>query len=177
MSIPIDRKEKLNLLADNAFHFEILELPYFSAFAQTFELPGVTLGRAIRPTPLVDIPEPGDKLEFDDFSITFLIDEELKNYKEIWKWLMHLGYPKNTKEYRLMVQKQTAYTRKSDIQLNCMTNKFNITDSIVFHSAFPIALSGIVFDSANTDVDHPVATATFAYSDYSFRGISTVTPE
>lgn len=174
MTIDLTRKDSMNLLSDNAYHFEILELPLFSAFAQTFELPGITLGRAIRQTPLVDIPEPGDKIDFDDFTITFLVDEMMTNYKEIWKWMIHLGYPKSTAEYRALMAEGSVYTRKSDISLNLLSNKFNINDAVVFHGCFPVILSGITFDSANTEVSHPVATATFAYSDYAFRNLSTI---
>lgn len=173
MAIDNTNSKKLNILADNAYHFEIANLPMFSLFAQTFELPGVNLGQASRPTPLSDVPEPGDKVTFNDLMVTFLVDEGLQNYKEIWKWIMHLGYPQNTKEYRNLVQGNSPYTRKSDIRLNVLTNKFNISQPVIFVDAFPYSISGIVFNSANPEVEHPVATASFVYSLYYFDGDQT----
>lgn len=175
MTITLEDAKKLNILADNAYHFEILNLPFFSMFSQSFELPGVSMGSATRPTPLVDIPEPGDKISFNDLSITFLVDEELQNYREIWKWMMHLGYPRNTKEYRNLVQSNSPYTRKSDINMNVLTNKFNIAQPVKFLDCFPYALSGILFNSANTEIEHPVATASFQYSVYYFENDQTFT--
>ena len=171
--IDINNAKGLNILADNAYHFEIANLPKFSLFAQTFELPGVSMGQYLRATPLSDYPEPGDKVTFNDLAVTFLVDEQLENYKEIWKWIMHLGYPQNTLEYKNLVEQKSPYTRKSDIRLNVLTNKFNISQAVIFLDAFPYSLSGIQFNSANPEVEHPVATANFVYSLYYFEGDQT----
>jgi len=173
MAIDLANPKELNLLSDNAFHFKIESLPKFSFFAQTFELPGVSMGQALRATPLVDYPVPGDKVEFNDLQVTFLVDESLENYKEVWKWIMHLGYPQNTREYKNLVTGNSPYIRTSDINLFTLSNKFNVINEVQFMDAFPYALSGIVFNSANTQVDHPVATASFQYSLYRFKGDST----
>jgi hypothetical protein len=169
MPINTNSVKELNLLSDQAFHFEILELPRFSYFAQTFEIPGISMGRAMYPTPLLDIPEPGEKVTFNDFDISFIVDEKLENYKELWKWMIHLGSPRNSNEYKRLVLGDTVYKRKSDISLNILTNKFNVDQTIVFQGAFPFALSGIRFNAANTELEHPMATASFAYEVYYFK--------
>jgi len=48
---------------------------------------------------LKDIPIPGDKLVFDDFRLTFNIDENLENYNLIQSWMRGLGYPESIYEY------------------------------------------------------------------------------
>ena len=45
-------------------------------------IPEITLGTSTQPTYLKDIDIPGDKLQFGDFSLRFIVDEELENYKE-----------------------------------------------------------------------------------------------
>ena len=42
---------------------------------------------AQQPNYLRDIPTPGDKMDFGDLSLRFLVDEDLKNYMEIQKWM------------------------------------------------------------------------------------------
>jgi hypothetical protein len=173
MAIDLNNITKQNLLADNGYHFEILNLPQFSLFSQTFELPGINLGVAVRPTPLKDIDEPGDKITFSDLTVTFLVDEQLENYKEIWKWIVYLGYPRSTEEYRNLIRGNSPYTRKSDMTMNVLTNKFNISNQVKFLDCWPYSLSGIQFNSANTEIEHPVATASFNYSVYYFEGDET----
>lgn len=172
--INIDNVKELNLLADNAYHFEILSMPKLSLFAQTFELPGCNMGIALQPSPMVDIPHPGDKVDFNDLQITFLVDEKLEAYKEVWKWMMYLAAPKSTEEYKKLVESESPYTRVSDIRMNVLTNKSNITQPVVFVGCFPYALSGILFNAANTEVEHPIATASFTYAYYYFKGDDTL---
>ena len=49
-------------------------------------IPDLNLGVANQPNYLRDIPVPGDKIDFGDLSIRFLVDEDLTNYMEIQKW-------------------------------------------------------------------------------------------
>ena len=45
-----------------------------------------------------DIDLPGDKLTFNDFSLRFLVDEDLENYNEIQKWMRGMGFPESLEE-------------------------------------------------------------------------------
>jgi hypothetical protein len=65
------------------------------SFGNSANIPGMTLGIANQPTYLKDIPTPGDKIEFDDFTIRFLVDENLENYMEIQNWIRGLGFPES----------------------------------------------------------------------------------
>ena len=56
-------------------------------------LPSVQNGFAVQPTPFVDLPRIGDKLNFAEFSIRFLISEDMVNYIELLEWLIALGFP------------------------------------------------------------------------------------
>ena len=48
---------------------------------------------ATQVTPLRDIPKPGTKLNYEDLTMTFIVDEDLANYQEIHGWLVGLGFP------------------------------------------------------------------------------------
>lgn len=165
----LDLGKKLNITKDANFHFGIPELPLFSLFCQTLDLPSVTLGVAEQPTPLVEVKHPGDKIVFEDLMVSFLVDEELTNYLEVFKWIMHLGYPRSTSQYRKLVQQDTVYTRKHELQCSLLTNKMNFRQRIVFVGAFPTNLSTLPFTTNNEGVGHLTATATFAYDYYYFE--------
>ena len=47
----------------------------------------------------IRIPVPGDKLAFS--LLSFSIDEDMKNFKEIYDWLIGLGYPDNFERNRV----------------------------------------------------------------------------
>ena len=93
---------KLDYASPTQFRFSIIKLPKVEYFATAANIPGITLGQANQPTPLKDIPIPGDKLEYDNLNITFLVDENLENYREIHGWLTGLGFPKDTAQFRAL---------------------------------------------------------------------------
>jgi hypothetical protein len=58
-----------NYLSPVGFKFSITKTPKVDFFSNSAEIPGINLGVAIQPTYLKDIPIPGDKLTYDDFSL------------------------------------------------------------------------------------------------------------
>ena len=91
---------KLDYASPTQFRFSIIKLPKVEYFATAANIPGIQLGQANQPTPLKDVPIPGDKLEYDNLNITFLVDENLENYREIHGWLTGLGFPKDNEQFR-----------------------------------------------------------------------------
>lgn len=160
-------KDNLNIASRANFRIEIPGLPLFSAFSQSFDLPSITLGVATQPTPLVDVKHPGDKLVFDEFGVDFMLDEQMKNYKELFTWINQLGYPRNTAQYKQLLDQDNPYKRKQDIYITSLTNKFNAFNTIIFTGCFPINIGGVEFNHAITDPEHPVCSVLFAY-DYFF---------
>ena len=41
----------------------------------------------------------GDTLDFEDLEITFLVNEDLSNYREIHDWMIGIGFPKNNEQF------------------------------------------------------------------------------
>ena len=77
---PYERQiENRNFLSPIGFKFSLTKAPKVSFFSNTAQIPGLTLMAAEQPTYLKNIPQPGDKMEFQDFTLRFLIDENLEN--------------------------------------------------------------------------------------------------
>ena len=90
--------ENRNFLSPTGFKLVLNRAPKVTFFANSANIPGITLGEATQPTYLKDIPTPGDKIVFDDFNIRFMVDEDLKNYMEIQNWIRGFGFPKSLQE-------------------------------------------------------------------------------
>ncbi len=164
--------QNLNILGDNNFHFEIQELPNVSLFAQNFAVPGVAMGRALVPTSNIDYNVPGDKVEFEDLVITFMVDEYMKNFIEVYNWMVALGFPESTDQFKKMKDNYTPFTEKSDIILTITTNKFNPHTRIHFVDCFPTDLNPIDFTNIDTTVTPLQSTVMFDYSYYYFVPIN-----
>ena len=75
------------------------KLPQVEFFVQTANIPGISLGTATVPTPLYYYPVPGDTIQYQSFDMSFLVDENLTNYKELHDWISGLGFPKNHTQF------------------------------------------------------------------------------
>ena len=51
------------------------------------------------PTPLINIPLPGEHMKFDDLEIIFKVDDDLTNYIELFNWFIALGKPDSYSQY------------------------------------------------------------------------------
>ena len=81
------------------FRFKCTKLPLVEYFCQTANIPSISLGTATINTPLYDYPVPGDTIQYQSFDMSFLVDENLSNYKELHDWINGLGFPKNHTQF------------------------------------------------------------------------------
>ena len=87
-----------NFLNPTGFRFILNRAPKVVFFSNQANIPGLNLGVTEQTSYLTDIPVPGDKLQFQDLTLRFLVDEDLENYLEIQHWLRGLGFPDSLKE-------------------------------------------------------------------------------
>lgn len=169
--INLELNKELNLMGANNFHFEAQELPKVSLFTQVFNMPGVNLGRAVVPTSLVDYDVAGDKMVFEDLTISFLVDEYMESYIEIFNWMSALGFPESTDQFKRLKKDETPYTEYSDILLTITTNKFNPIVKVNFVDCFPTDLAQLQLSTTDPTTTPIVCDVTFDYSYYYFEQI------
>ena len=68
--------ENRNFLAPVGFKFNLQRSPGVAYFCNQANIPDISLGVATQPNYLRDIPTPGDKMDFGDLSLRFLVDED-----------------------------------------------------------------------------------------------------
>jgi len=77
----------------NQFKIYLPIFPTTEWFVVQANVPDISLGTANQSTPFTDISLVGDKPQYGDFSITFMIDEQYKNYMEMYKWIKNIAFP------------------------------------------------------------------------------------
>ena len=169
------------------FRFGINQLPKVEFFTTSANLPGISLGELVIPTPYTDIPIVGDKITYENLSISFIVDEFLENYISIHNWLIGIGFPSDRQQFTTFrsttsntanaggggntdigkVGKTTAdRPLYSDATLTILSNKNNPIVEVNFHNVYPISLSALDFSQSATDVEYMTASAEFAYQIY-----------
>jgi hypothetical protein len=160
-----------NLLSPLGFKFNIARSPNLSFNVTSFTLPGISLAAIDLSTPFINIPLASTKNIYNAFNVTFKIDEDMNNYIEVYEWLLGLTAAKNFEKYKALSHNTKSHPGStsvltSDLNLSIMTSKFNHNISVNFYDAFPIELSDIEFNIADTAVSYLDATATFRYLSY-----------
>ena len=191
----IDRTpSKLDYASPIQFRFKMTKLPNVEFFVQTANIPGITLGEVTMPTPLKDIPMPGDKVTYQSLDVSFLVDENLNNYKEIHDWITGLGFPEDHKQFNTLLAtgadrfpgttSSTAATGTSipqplseggiysDATLTVLKNKNIAKTEIRFQNVYPVSLGGLSYDIKANDVSYLQVNASFNYMYYDIVQIS-----
>ena len=166
--------ENRNFLSPVGFKFGLKRSPAVAFFCNEANIPSIDLGIAEQPSYLKNIPIPGDKIQFGDLNLRFMVDEDLVNYMELQKWIRGLGFPESLKEFADLEKEaviKPSFANRGDniysdgtlqILSSNLVAKFNVN----FKDLFPVSLSTITFDATDTDIEYFTAEATFKYTIY-----------
>lgn len=168
-----------NFLSPIGFLFVLDKARNVSFLCQRAEIPAMSLGEVNIPTRgLVTIPVEGN-IRYGDFTIEFIVDEDLKNYLEIHNWMRALGTPQDLGERTTWKNRYSESPsedpRFSDATLQVLNNNNIANFDVVFKSLFPTELSTLSFDVTRSDNDFFIATATFKYTLYEIRNVNSQT--
>tara|TARA_R110002153_G_scaffold128652_1_gene277224 strand:- start:15 stop:545 length:531 start_codon:yes stop_codon:yes gene_type:complete len=164
-----------NFLSPVDFKLVIDRLPNVEFFVKGATIPGITSGTTAMPTPFKNYDNPGDKLVYDDFTVSIICDEDMKAFKEVSDWLVALTSPEDFAQYASL--KPKTFGRggepvnnlgdgvKSDGSLIVLNSNKNANVTIKFSDMFPISIGSISLDNAS-DLTPPVFDITFKYGKY-----------
>jgi hypothetical protein len=127
--------------------------------------------------------------------MSFLVDENLNNYKEIHDWILGLGFPNKNEQYANLqaagsdrfpgstagpvvpgVQAPQPLSEGgiySDAILTVLNSKNIAKTEIRFQNVYPTSLGGLNYDVRQTDVDYLSASVSFNYMNYDIVQVST----
>lgn len=174
-----DQLENKNFLSPIGFLFVLDKARGVSFLCQRAEIPSMSLGEVNIPTRgLVSIPVEGN-MRYGDFTVEFIVDEDLRNYMEIHNWMRALGTPQELSERTRWKSKYAEHSSKdsrySDATLQVLNNNNNANFDVIFKDLFPTELSTLSFDVTRSDNDYFTASVTFKYTLYEIRNVNTQT--
>ena len=155
-----EQPKNRNFLIPVGFKLDLEIFHGVDFFCQSASIPDISMPFAEVNTPFRNIPIAGSGgVDFADLSLTFIIDEELKNYISIHNWIRKFGLS----ESRIPDGTTDQY---SNGLLYILTSHNNINHIVQFKNMFPVSLSGVPFDATVGDVDYLSASVTFKYEKY-----------
>lgn len=143
------------------FIFTVAEIPETILSLQAVNLPALSMGAAFVTHASLDYSIPGDKLIFEPLSLSFIVDEDLDNYYEVFKWMWDFRNPED-----FSARKE----RTSQCELIPLTNHRNEGKrKFKFFDAFPTDLGGIDYNISLGDEEIQVAELQITYSYFKFE--------
>ena len=169
-----------NFLSPIGFKFTVSKTPKVNFFCNSARIPEIVLGTAVQPNYLKDIDLPGDKLQYGDFSLRFLVDEQLENYMAIHNWLTGLGFPQTAQEYKDLTTDQDDQRDPnqafSDGALHILNSNYRNVAVVKFEGMFPTSLSSLEFEATDNDINYFTAEVNFKYTVYNILAPNGRTP-
>ena len=175
----------------NQFKIFMPIFPTVEWFVVRCNIPSVTLGQADQYTPFVDIAVVGDKLQYGDFNITFLVDEQLKNYMEMYNWVKNIGFPFSGQDQfnrltrpdgqdrgansSVKLANSTTYVERNDrdlytdIIVTILSSKNNAVAEVFIYECFPVSLGTIEYNQQETDTSYATCDVSFAFTWYDVK--------
>ena len=173
---PLDNR---NFLSPTGIKFGLKRSPGVAFFCNQANIPALDLGVAEQPTYLKDIPIPGDKIQFGDLNLRFLVDEDLVNFMEIQNWIRGLGFPESLAEFNELKDQailgpmgKSTELVYSDGTLQILSSNLVPKFQVVFSDLFPYSLSTVTFDATDTDIEYFTADVAFKYTIYEITDLS-----
>jgi hypothetical protein len=181
MAKDFQQPDNENYLSPVGFKFVIQNLPNVQWFVQSINIPALSLGEISTPSPLLETFVPGTNLVFEPLNLTFIVDEDLGNWVEMYNWLTGLSAPQHYSQYKKLKEtgpgtgeaampgsRTSIY---SDASLVILNSNMKANHQIIFKELFPTMLSALEFNTVAGDIDYITATATFRFSYYTYEKI------
>jgi hypothetical protein len=153
-------QQDYNTLKSNAFNFVLARIPETAFRVTACNLPSVYI-----PTPEENPPGilqawSGTDSRFEELTLKFIVDENLRNYRELYNWITMQRYAARTDAVAPQYLESELY---SDGALITLTNASNPNIVFSFKNMFPTSLSELSFDTT-TAVMQVSCQAVFRYS-------------
>jgi len=165
-----------NFLHANKFQLNFGRTPNTQYFCQSVTVPGISMSEIQSPTPFSDLYLPGEKPIYDLLNVTFLVDEEMKAWLEIYDWIRALTFPENYQEYQSLgtlnpnsLNKKPQY---SDCTITVLTAANNPIVRFHYYEVFPTSISTVIMNASDSPDNVITADATFRYSRFDVEKIA-----
>ena len=172
--------ENRNFLSPIGFKFTLVDYPKVAYFAQTANIPGISINTVEQPT-IMGRPIPYDAhgVNYEPFNLNFIVDEDLENYLILHNWIRGLGSGDSFTERSFLEISSSEnrpgsttdkYTNvRADGTLAVLNSNFQANFFVTFKDMFPVSLNALEFNATIDGTEYAVAQVQFRYASYDIQ--------
>lgn len=138
---------------------------------QQANLPSISGNPVNIPTPFVTMPMGYDTITFNEFTMTFIVNEDLDNYLELQSWMFGIGFPESYEQHKGIASATPGSGTGivSDGTLLIMNSAMKPNFEVTYKNMMPISLSDLQLDVTQEGIEYLVCTASFRYETFEIR--------
>ena len=180
-----DLPDNLSYLAPTQFELLIKKLPNTKYFSTGVNVPSVSVAEVQQPTNLGrNVLIPGNKINFGEITVTFIVDENMENWTELYQWMSQITSSTDPEKYRSLVgaarRADLPYDGSgdpdavySDMTIVVTTAANNPNRYIRIEGAFPTSLGEITMDTTVArGLSYVTCTASFQFTTFEIASSS-----
>ena len=180
-----DLPDNLSYLAPTQFELLIKKLPNTKYFSTGVNVPSVSVAEVQQPTNLGrNVLIPGDKINFGEITVTFIVDENMENWTELYTWMSQITSSTDPDKYRSLVGANRRANEPydgsgdydavySDMTIVVTTAANNPNRYIRIEGAFPTSLGEITMDTTVAGgLSYVTCTASFQFTTFEIASSS-----
>lgn len=107
-----------------------------------------------------NIKIPSNTVIYDDLNVTFIVDSLLKNYVQVWQWMLRC---------KPLIGKPALIHELRDVTVHILDSHKQPVFDIIYHDAFPYMLGALSYGVNLSDADVISCDVTLAYQDFAFK--------
>ena len=144
-------REQVNIQLTNNTNAKFVfgALPGVEYHCAKFNLPGVSLGETPIANTFTTYAEPG-RVTFNYLDISFLVDEDYKNWITVFDWMCNVGYSRSFNQFKSLKNRPNAdgYNGEFSDAAVVFYNSNRMPNGVVanFEQCFPASLGDLDFD-------------------------------
>ncbi len=127
----------------------------------TVSIPSLSIGKTEINNPFSKIVVPGEKIDFGELSLTFIVDEWYQNYRAIFDWMFMLGFPETHDQFP-----QNNEDKKhlmTDASLTLINSEGDAPINFQFEDLWPSTLGSLEYTSQENSPNVLTCSATFSH--------------
>ena len=115
----VKKVKNYNQLESKSIELILSRCPNIEFFCTSASVPGISATAIRQPSPFTDIKVHGDKLIFQPLIVSFVVNEDMSNWLEIFEWMSSYAHPENYDQYKdsNVTQSQLYNSKKSDAKI------------------------------------------------------------
>lgn len=156
-----------NSMQTTNFKLVFTRMPNVTFWCTSVNIPSINIGEVTVPTRTMPIHVPGSSVQLDQLRLTFMVDEDFKNWKEIYDWSRKIVPFEDLTEIYPNVNNYY-----SDAVIHCLNSAKNPNIRFTFKKVFPVSIDGFDLSAALNEPEPVTINSTFVYDSFDIETVS-----